>query len=473
MSLIRSVGLGAYVAIFSFGFGSGCRSTAPSPLVGVENPRPNLTQPQPGGALSPGVAQVAYREPPSEVLPQPAEELDRFASAGELSLAPLIQEVQSRNRSLQAMVAAWQAAAQRYPQVVSLDDPMLGFMVAPNALGQSDLSGGQGYMVSASQKLPWFGKRDLRGETAAAEASAARLDVEDARLRLIETVKLAFFDYYLVHREQELNFQNQRIVEDFRETALAKYRANQVPQQDVLQADVERGEITRRQIELERMRQVAAARINTLLHRAADHALPDPPRALPAPGTLASTDLLQQRAMERRPDLAALGAHERAAEAAADSARQEFYPDVEIAARYDAIGMDEPYRAQVGMNVNIPLYHERRRAALREAQYKVCQRRAEYEARLDEIHNEVQGAAAQVLEARRMMALYHDTILPASEQNVESAKSGYAAGQVDFLRLMDAQRQLVLLREKADEAEVDYHRRSAALERIVGDPLSP
>ena len=89
----------------------------------------------------------------------------------ELSLDRLLADVEARNPSLQAAVAVWNAAADRYPQQISLDDPMFQFMMAPGGLGKND-SGG--WMAQASQKLPWPGKRELRGSVAAADADAMR-----------------------------------------------------------------------------------------------------------------------------------------------------------------------------------------------------------------------------------------------------------------------------------------------------------
>ena len=51
----------------------------------------------------------------------------------------------------------------------------------------------------------------------------------------------------------------------------------QATQQDVLQADVELGQPGEPPHELTRDEQVAVARINTLLHREANHPLPPPP----------------------------------------------------------------------------------------------------------------------------------------------------------------------------------------------------
>src|SRR6266403_1001608 len=54
-----------------------------------------------------------------------------LTGAAELSVDALVEQVLARNPSLAQMVAAWQAASARYPQVRSLDDPMLSGMVAP------------------------------------------------------------------------------------------------------------------------------------------------------------------------------------------------------------------------------------------------------------------------------------------------------------------------------------------------------
>ena len=54
-----------------------------------------------------------------------------------------------------------------------------------------------------------------------------------------------------------------------------------------------------------------------------------------------------------------------------------------------------------------------------------------------------------------------------------AARAGYVAGNVDFLRLVEAQRQILELREKHQMAIADFHRRMAELERAVGgDVLS-
>ena len=107
----------------------------------------------------------------------------RFRFAGGAVLPNLIDEVQNRNPSLEAMAAAWQAAAQRYLQAVSLEDPMFSVTTAPASFGSDDVE--SAYATEQGQKFPWFGNA-LREVMAQAETTAAFHDLEDSRIRLTE-----------------------------------------------------------------------------------------------------------------------------------------------------------------------------------------------------------------------------------------------------------------------------------------------
>jgi outer membrane protein TolC len=123
---------------------------------------------------------------------------------------------------------------------------------------------------------------------------------------------------------------------------------------------------------------------------------------------------------------------------------------------------------QVGMNFNVPIYRQKRHAAVCEASAKLRQRRAELEARIDQVRFEVESAWDRVSERRTVVRLYEQKILPAAEANVQSARINYTAGKVDFLRLVEAERQLREQQDKYHGTVAEYHRRMAQLQRAVG-----
>jgi cobalt-zinc-cadmium efflux system outer membrane protein len=390
-----------------------------------------------------------------------------------LDLATYVNEVVTRNRSLHAMIASWRAAAEKYPQAIALDDPMFTAMTAPASLSSNQVT--PAYILGGSQKIPWWGKRSLRGQVALAEANAASLSVADARLQLTQAAHIAFFEYYLVHRQLELSTANLHSLEEFRDSARRQYEANLVMQQDLLQAEVELAEAERRLIELERMRRTAVARLNTLIHQSPDCPVPPPPAELAIARVPAPPELLRQVALQQRPDLAALGAKVQAETAALALAYKEFYPDFEVMGRYDRFwqptSTQGALQGQFGVNMNVPIYLEKRRAAAREAMFKLREQRAQYDQRIDDVNQEVESAYAQVAEMRAIVELYVTRTLPAAQRNVASARNDYVANRGDFLRLIAAQRQLLMLQEKYQESIAGYLSRLAELERVVGGPL--
>jgi cobalt-zinc-cadmium efflux system outer membrane protein len=480
MALVPRAGYCAHFALLSLVVtGCGLAKPAVRQSTPVQAP-PAVSQPDSAAPVqqSEDQRQGSVRQANHRIADEPAtasrtsDEL--FAGQRRLLLDRLIAEVEARNPSLQAMAHAWRAAAQRYPQAVSLDDPMFMTMMAPASFNSSQVE--SAYVLQGSQKLPWFGKRQMRGQQAQAEASSAFQDVQDTRLQIVQVTRLAFYDYYLAERQLEINQRNRQSAQEFRDSAQVKYENNQVTQQDVIQADVELTDVRRRKIELGRMRRVAVARINVLLLRTPDDPLPPSPESLAPEFELPSADSLRQTAAARRPDLAALAARVQSEQAAVNLALKQYYPDAEVFGRYDSFwqpaSTQSDLRGQVGVNMNVPIYRGRLAAAVSEAQFRLSQRRAEYQQRLVEIQYEVQAAYEQVEEARQTVKLYTNQYLPLAEQNLALARANYDVGKTTYLSLVMAQRQLFAVRETYEQTLTDYYRRIADLERAIGGQLS-
>lgn len=406
----------------------------------------------------------------SNVVPQNAiDGQDLFVNAAELSVDQLIAAVHARNPSMQAAQAAWCAAAERYPQAIALDDPILQSMFAPASFASNKSQ--SSYYLGAAQRIPWHGKRELKGQMALWEAAAASWDTQEVRLRLDVATRLAFFDYYLVRRELELNRRNVDIMQDFRSTAKSKYEANQVSQQDLAAADLQLGKLERQRLELMQAERTAVARINTLLHRRPDHSLPNPPQRLTIVGEVPDSAELREMAIQSRPELSALAARIQSEQNALALACKEYYPDFEFMGRYDSFWTDAQQRPQVGMNMNVPIRRDKLAAGVREAQFRVIKLNAEYAQQKDTVNEQVEVAYARVESNAKTAALYESTLLPAADTYLESGRAAYVAGSIDFLSLMEAVRQFIDQQIDYQRTLTEYHRSLADLERAVGTSL--
>lgn len=396
-----------------------------------------------------------------------------FPQSSTLSVDLLIQEVLVRNPSLAEMSAAWQAAVARYPQVTSLDDPTFAVTLGPDTYGNSTVN--PAYRVSIDQKYPFPGKLRLRGEQASATAQSAANDYETTRLDLILSVRNAFYNYYLVHKAIEVNEEGLKLLEDFRANAQTRYESALAPEQDVRQAEVELGRQRETLLTLEQSRQIAVARINTLLNLSPDIPLPPPPSELASTENVHDAASLRSLALSMRPDLIALSNRIRSEQASVALAYKEFYPDFTPFFMYDRFMGNTtdsmPLSYMAGASMNLPVRKDRRCAAVNEAVAKLNQLRASYDKQINQVNFEVQQAYAEVTQGQKTVLLYEQTILPAAEANVESARSAYITGKIPFISLIEAQRDLIKMRDRYYEVVASYNIRLAALERAVGGPL--
>jgi outer membrane protein TolC len=398
-----------------------------------------------------------------------------FAGMRELSVEALVDRVLTRNPSVAQMVAAWQAASARYPQVTSLDDPTFAATIGPDTFAPDDPGVNFAYRLEITQKYPWPGKLALRGQNALAEAGAAGNEVEDTQLQLVQSAKEAFYEYFLVYRALAVNEDSLRLLREYRKNAADRYEKGLVPQQDTLQAEVEIGRQQQRRLTLNRMRQVAVARIDTLLNLAPIVPLPPPPSVVTLEDGLPEAEVLRDRALAQRPDLLALANHIQAEEASLALAHKDFYPDFEPSVMFDRFmgnnSQNVDLATMVGVRINLPLRRGKRYGAVAEAEARLAQRRAELARLTNQVNFEVQQAYEQVKESASTVRLYEKTILPAAGENIKAAQSAYVAGKVPFLSLIEAQRNLVELKDRYYEAVAGYFSRWAALERAVGGSL--
>ncbi len=389
----------------------------------------------------------------------------RLSGSPALERAALVEEVLRRNRSLEAARQAWRAALARYPQVVSLDDPRLGAGVAPASFGSPKVR--DSYRVDLSQRLPFPGKLALRGEVALAEAEAAARDFEAVELRLAALASILFDDYTLAARAREINAEHVALLEELQEVALARYRAGEAPQQAPLQAEVELAHLAHREVALATEGRIVAEQINALLHRDPALPLPPPPPAL-APAGPEPGDPDLAAALAASPELRAAQAQVRAREAAVDLARREFLPDVTVAGAWDALWQERDLRPVVGVEIDLPLRLDRRRAALEEAHARLEGARREQERIEDEVRLGVASSVDRLREAQHLLHLSRDRLLPAARDQLEAARAGFEAGRVDFPALIEAERALRSARLGHEEALADVSRRAAELERATG-----
>ena len=416
------------------------------------------------------------------------EEAAPFAGVERLDRATLVAAVLARNPDLAAAQAAYEAARQRVPQATALDDPQLAYGIAPLSVFSDTTRFGN--TVEARQMLPYPGKRKLRGEAAEARAEAAGERYAEARLDLARLAADLLDDLYLVDRSLEINRDHVRLLEELKEAATNRYAAGLVPQQAPLQAEVELTHLVHRDVTLGTQRGVVVARLNALLHRPPASPLPPPapldeagpPLAVEGAATSMGADdhdhapavdparlgALMVRAIAARPELAAADAEVRARQVERELAGLARRPDFGVMGTYSSMWPETAHQWMLGVSVNLPVRRQRIAAGEAEADAELAAAAARREAAATAVRSEVAQAADLLVEMDHVVDLYDSRLLPAANDQLRAARSGFETGKVEFMAVVEAERNLRSVRLGYEEALTDRHRRLAALERAVG-----
>ena len=384
-----------------------------------------------------------------------------------LTAEALVAAVVERNPGLEAQRAAVEAARAHIKTAGALDDPMLSVGLAPDTIGSAI---GTRASVEVSQTLPWWGTRGARAAVAQASSDAATEEVQSQALRLRALAQSAFADWRYIHVALEINQRHQALDAELREAARARFAAGLAPEQDVLQADVERAVLRQEAIELTQQQRAVQANINALLNRPGDERVA-PPDALPIDTQLPPLVALKSFALEQHPSLRELDFQQQAASEQLTLARKASYPNFQVSAGYDSMWDDTAQRPTLGISINVPLDQSKRRAEIdvaRASLRRLERSRADLNAQLD---GELTAAYSAVKSTRESLALYHDQLVPLATSTVAVTRSAYAVGRSDFLAVISADRRALDADLGLARTEAELFKRLAELGRLAGTSL--
>ena len=390
------------------------------------------------------------------------------------TLSDLLAYAAIHNPELKSQWLKWRAAVQEIDSARAFPDPKLSYTYYVENV--ETRVGPQEQKISLMQKIPWFGKRKLRGEKATKTAEAKYQKYEQLKLNLFFKVKDVYYDYYYLLQAIEITRENIELLKQLESVARTQYEGggNMSP---VVRAQVELGKLEDRLQSLKDTKRPIAARLNATLNRAPDAELPTP-ESIPEGESLPPEPELRNILAQKNPSLKRLDALTEKADKAVDLSEKQYFPDVSLGVSYvdtgSAVmsGLDEsgkdPLMAMV--SINLPIWQskydadkhaaiKRREAA--EQQHWNTRRRLE---------SQLSQAVFKYKDAERKIDLYRDTLIPKAEQELNVSRQAFESGDADFLNLIDAERSLLQFKLSYEQARAERERQIAKIEKLIGKP---
>ena len=367
--------------------------------------------------------------------------LSSSASAQDAVLQNLLDAAAAANPEVAQARAAVEAESARIPQAGALPDPTLGLGIQNDGfrrinIGTMDTSF---FSIQLTQPLFWPGKRGLREQVATLERRRSEARLARAELDLEGRVRRAYLGLLLARAQIDLLAEQEHLWLQAEQTARARYEAGQVPQSDLLRAQLERARLQQRRWALDAEVSVRLAEPNRLRVRPLDEPLQTSGRFADTPDPVVLAEAAaQQDAEGRSPEilLSVLGVEQ--AGRRLELARKEKLPDFAVTAAIMPRGGLEPMW-QVGFSIGLPIFagSKQNRAVDESAQRQI---------------GEAQGADAlrQVLRMRThqrlttLLALnrtnqqYRSQVLVLSAAAARSTLSQYEVGRVPFASALEA-----------------------------------
>ncbi len=387
----------------------------------------------------------------------------------------LLEIARAQNPEFAALRHEAKAAEERIYPAGALPDPYL-----ERELEIASLTGGAGHQsengrsakFKIAQEIPFWGKRELRRDAAAAAAAEARGRADAVWNDLAARIKSAYAQYYVIARTEALTREILDILIHLERTAQARYVSGIAPQQDAILAQAEQT-ITRTDlVNIETERRNWQYRINALLKRSPDAPLAEPERLRPIP----AAEKLVYAALEERlkagnPQLFADAAGITAAKKNRELTYRNRWPDGALGFTFILNADRRVVLPGLYYQISIPLQQPRRRSEEREAEEKVAAANERRAATENQLEADLAQSIAALEGSMRTQNLLRASLVPQAELSFRSAQTGYEAGRMAFDRQLDAERQIRKAKLDLLKSEADTQVRLADIERLIGEDL--
>jgi outer membrane protein TolC len=335
------------------------------------------------------------------------------------------------------------------------------YFTIPSFVGPVDV-----YDLRASGTQTVFNLSAIRQfQAAGAQASASKLDTEQARVQTAALVGKAYVNATRAENGVATAMANVELAERLLRLAKSQKEAGTGTGLDITRAEVQVSGEKQHLIAAKEDRETARLNLLRAMNVPLDLAveLTDPlnytPADIPEPAKAI------QLAIGNRPDLKAQAGRERSAKLSYNSAAAERLPSVSAFGDYGVIGVEldaqRPTRT-VGVNVKIPIFDGGRRDALRAEASSQLRSEA---IRSHDLSKQAELEVRTAIEALRSaedQARVSLESLALSTKELEQAERRYRSGVANSVEVTDAQTRLARARENKDTAV--YRQRAARID---------
>jgi outer membrane protein TolC len=398
------------------------------------------------------------------------------------ALADLIDEGLVQNKEIQSMEAQVESLKDEISFAGALDDPRLGLAILnlPADSFRFDREPMTQKQISIAQKIPWFGKLDLKTQRATLKALRQMAILEAKRLELAKEIAKTYYDLAFVADSLVTNKRLIEIVTQLLRVAETRYATGSGLQQDVLQAQVEMSKLLDEKISIQKRQRTLANRINELLNREQFITI-EPQVGLEFINLQFDDDELTSLALQQNPQLRIKQTDIDIARIEIELAKKEYWPDMDFKFAYgqrdeDRTGRSLPDFVSGQVVMNIPIWQKNRQDPKLAAVLKMSEAAEKsFRSLAKGLPFRVDALVTEIRDTQKNYKLFTEALLLQADQWADSSQAAYKVGSLEFNTMLNAQIRLLRFELQAEKYLFNVYQQRAELDAILGGtaPLNP
>jgi outer membrane protein TolC len=337
--------------------------------------------------------------------------------------------------TVEAAFYDWSGSVENITVTRSRPDPQLTFQ----AYIQHSLTS---LMPGFIQQIPGPGKLKARARVAAAESESKYFTFESALLQAAFDLKKAYYKLGLLNEQLRVNREMLGLLESLEHTACAENETGQAALTDVLRVQSDLASASADLANLEDSRRSLLDNFKAALGLSPQQPDPPTPAQFEFSPENPDVDELLRGAFARNPQINAMAAEVRAAEAGIAVAYKERVPDFNVSLSAEVY---HPPFYWPTANMTVPLWRDKIAAEIAQAKAGEMASKARLTAAQIDLAVSLAEKSFAYRESSRNLALIEDELIPNARQSLEIIRAGYRVNTRDFSSLTDAERMLLTL----------------------------
>jgi len=347
------------------------------------------------------------------------------------------------NPELKAKYKEFEAAMQKIPQVSSLPDPNLsmGYFISP----VETRLGPQNMRFSLSQMFPWFGTLKAQKNAATLMAESKYQAFLNAKNQLYSQVATAYYPLYELLKLKDIEQENIKILESYKNIANAKFENGKGSLVDVLRVDIMIKDAQTNLAILTKKEPALTSWFNSILNRKYNEKI------------VISKDLqIMELPMEYRKDsittnpiLQELELKKQASEVAIEVARKQGLPKLGLGLDYVLVGKGMNNFPDSGkdiimpmVSVSLPIFRKKYNAATKEAKLMQESFSFQKEAYENKLNGTYYKLVFELEKERDLLKLYEGQVITLSK-SLSLLFAYYSNANKDFEEVLRMQQELL------------------------------